>query len=70
MKYSWCRNPWTASAEIAVDASCIQELARENHGFVHQLITSGQAYFHLNCFFYKQNYRFWGTANPVIIPQR
>jgi hypothetical protein len=48
----------------------IQELARENKEFIHQLIMSDEAHFHLNGFVNKQNCRFWGTENPRIIHQR
>jgi hypothetical protein len=39
----------------------IQELARENNEFIHELIMSDEAHFHLNGFVNKQNCRFWST---------
>lgn len=44
-----------------------QELCLENNEFIHKLIMSDEAHFHLNGHVNKQNCRIWGSENPRII---
>lgn len=48
----------------------LQEFARANPIFIHQLIMSDEAHFHLNGYVNKQNCRFWGESNPHELVQR
>lgn len=48
----------------------LQQMSREHDGFMHNLIMSDEAHFHLNGFINKQNCRFWGTENPRELHQR
>lgn len=47
-----------------------QDIARGDPEFIHKLIMSDEAHFHLNGFINKQNCRIWGTENPRVIHQR
>ena len=47
----------------------IQRVVNEENEFVHKLIMSDEAHFHLNGFVNKQNCRFWGFENPRAIHQ-
>ena len=47
----------------------IQEMAKKDNNFIHNLIMGDEAHFHLNGSVNKQNSRFWGTENPRVIHQ-
>ena len=47
----------------------IQQLAREQNEFIHKLIMSNEAYFHLNGFVNKQNCKIWAIENPRTVHQ-
>ena len=48
----------------------IQQLAKKQNEFIHKLIMSNKAYFHLNRFMNKQNCRIWAIENPKTVHQR
>lgn len=37
---------------------------REDNGFIHNMIMSDEAHYHLNGFINKQNCKSWSTVNP------
>ncbi|CAK9826872.1 hypothetical protein ANTRET_LOCUS4642 [Anthophora retusa] len=47
----------------------LQEVTSDNN-FIHRLIMSDEAHFHLNGFVNRQNCRVWGTENPRAVHQR
>ena len=48
----------------------IQQLAREHYEFIHKLIMSDKAHFHLNETVNKQNCQIWAIENPRTVHQR
>jgi len=58
------------SQQRIIYAVRLQELAREHNEFIHYLIMSDEAHFHLNGFVNKQNCRIWGVENPRMVYQR
>ena len=48
----------------------LQQFVAENPDFIHQLIMSDEAHFHLNGYVNKQNMRFWDAENPRIIEEK
>lgn len=51
-------------------AIAFQQNAREDPAFIHNLIMSDEAHFHLNGFVNRQNSRIWATENPRVVHQR
>lgn len=47
----------------------IQEKAKKNRKFLDQLIMSDESHFYLNGVVNRQNTRFWGTENPMVMTE-